>query len=30
VAFRFYRAESINALGSAHRFKIDGDLEVRL
>ena len=30
VAFRFYRAESINPLGSAHRFKIDGDLAVRL
>jgi transglutaminase-like putative cysteine protease len=30
VAFRFYRAESINPIGSAHRFKIDGDLEVTL
>jgi transglutaminase/protease-like cytokinesis protein 3 len=30
VAFRFYRAESINPLGSAHRFRVEGDLEVRL
>jgi transglutaminase-like putative cysteine protease len=30
VAFRFYRAESINPIGSAHRFRVDGDLEVKL
>jgi transglutaminase-like putative cysteine protease len=30
VAFRFYRAEPVNPLGSAHRFRMDGDLEVRL
>jgi transglutaminase-like putative cysteine protease len=30
VAFRYYRAESINPLGSAHRFRVDGELDVRL
>lgn len=30
VAFRFYRAESTNPIGSAHRFRVDGDLEVKL
>jgi transglutaminase-like putative cysteine protease len=30
VAFRFYRAEAINPIGSAHRYKVDGELEVRL
>ncbi len=30
VAFRYYRDEMINALGLAHRFKVEGDLQVRL
>ena len=30
VAVRFYRARSINAIGLAHRFRVDGDLLVQI
>lgn len=30
IAFRFYRGESINAVGQADRFSINGDMQVRI
>lgn len=30
TAFRFYRANAINALRLAHRFAVDGDMQVRM
>lgn len=30
VAFRYHRAEMHNPLGSAHRFRVEGDLKVRM
>jgi transglutaminase-like putative cysteine protease len=30
VAFRYYRNEPTNEIGSAHRFRIDGDLKARM